>query len=272
MNKTILHIACEKNVFSIVKVIIESLFEGEHPVQNSDESRSSVYMGTLQEYLNQQTSDGLTALHYASFRGNLEVIKYLTKLGANPFIEDKDGHNVIHIAAQGDKVNVIYYFLQNFNFDVNDEDHRKSTALHWAAYLNKEISLSYLIAWGANVNSKDTENNTPLHLAVVSSETVKESRCVKILLLKGSKRENENKNGQKAIDLVKNGYMKGELLSILKDTSYCTCMMLKVPLTKVERSPSTLVFFLFLLTFVVAGSVLFIYPLTGQFKQYYILS
>lgn len=168
------------------------------------------------EFINRQTYDGLTALHYASFRGNLDTIKYLTDNGANPFTKDKDGHNVIHIASQGDKVSAIYFFLKNFNFDINDEDKRNSTALHWAAYLNKEISLSYLIAWGAKVNSTDIENNTPLHLAVASSETVKETRCAKILLLRGADREAENKNGKKPVDLVKPGEMKQELLTILK--------------------------------------------------------
>jgi len=74
------------------------------------------------EFINKQNLDGLTAMHYASFRGNIEIIEYLIKLGANPFIKDNDGHNVIHIAAQGDKVNVIHYFIKNFNFDVNDRD------------------------------------------------------------------------------------------------------------------------------------------------------
>ena len=73
---------------------------------------------------------------------------------------------MIHIAAQGDKVNAIYYFIKNFNFDVNDRDTKESSALHWAAYLNK----------GANVNAQDLEKNTPLHLAVLTSEAIKETR------------------------------------------------------------------------------------------------
>ena len=39
-------------------------------------------------------------------------IQFLIDNGANPYIKDNDGHNVIHIAAQGDKVNVIFYFCK----------------------------------------------------------------------------------------------------------------------------------------------------------------
>lgn len=131
---------------------------------------------TRMDFINKQNLDGLTAIHFAAFRGNIQIIDYLIQLGGNPFIKDNDGHNVIHIASQGDKVNVVYYFIKNFNFDVNDRDNKNSSALHWAAYLGKEIALTYLIAWGANVNAQDTENNTPLHLAVLTAEKIKESR------------------------------------------------------------------------------------------------
>lgn len=139
-------------------------------------SRKNSKAITKKEFVNLQNLDGLTPLHYASFRGNVEIIKYLILEGADPFVKDNDGHNVIHIAAQGDKVNVIYFFIKNFNFDVNDRDNKRSSALHWAAYLNKEIALTYLLAWGANVNSQDAERNTPLHLAVITSERVQETR------------------------------------------------------------------------------------------------
>jgi ankyrin repeat protein len=183
MDKTILHCACEKNSFEIVKIIIEQLFEGQEMVISN---RPNMRNTNKMTFINQQNKDGLTAIHYASFRGNIPIIQYLIDNGGNPYIKDNDGHNVIHIAAQGDKVNVIYYFIKNFNFDVNDRDNKESSALHWSAYLNKEISLTYLIAWGANVNAQDAEQNTPLHLAVLTAERVQETRCTKILLLKGA--------------------------------------------------------------------------------------
>jgi ankyrin repeat protein len=218
MKKTILHCACEKNAFDIVKIILECLFDEYSRMTVSQ--RTNEREITLKDYINLQNFDGLSALHYCAFRGNVEIIKYLIMQGADPFLKDSDGHNVIHIAAQGDRVNVIYYFIKNFNIDVNDRDTKDSSALHWAAYLNKEISLTYLIAWGANVNAQDSELNTPLHLAIVASERVQETRCAKILLLKGAHRKLKNLEGKTAKDFVKEGAMSADLHNILQEQSY----------------------------------------------------
>lgn len=220
MGKTALHLACEKNLFEVVKMIINTLFTGQKQSVTTNSENIELDKISRSEYVNRQNYDGLTALHYAAFRGNIPVIKYLTELGANPFLKDKDGHNVIHIAAQGDQVAAIYFFIQNFNFDINDKDSRQSTALHWAAFLNKEIALSYLLAWGAEVSAEDTDHNTPLHLAVDTAEKVKETRCAKILLLKGADRDIKNSRGNKPIDLIRRGDMEEELRSILHKPKY----------------------------------------------------
>lgn len=176
MNKTALHIACEKNNFEVVKVIIDKLFGDSESLAETNFKRKQIRV-SKEEFINLQNNDGLTAIHYAAFRGNIKILKFLVEEHhGDPYIRDNDGHNVIHIAAQADKINVIHYFIKNFNFDVNDRDEKDSSALHWAAFLNKEIALTYLIAWGANVNAQDEENNTPLHLAVLTSENVKETR------------------------------------------------------------------------------------------------
>lgn len=46
--------------------------------------------------------EGFTALHFASFYGNIKLIRFLVDHGANPFAINKLGINMLHVAAQGD--------------------------------------------------------------------------------------------------------------------------------------------------------------------------
>jgi palmitoyltransferase len=54
-------------------------------------------------YVNEQTSeDGFTALHFSSYRGNIGMIEFLLKKGADMHVVNNHGMNVLHIGAQGD--------------------------------------------------------------------------------------------------------------------------------------------------------------------------
>jgi palmitoyltransferase len=57
----------------------------------------------LKKYLNEKTSeDGFTALHFASYRGNLAMMEFLIAKGAGITLLNNHGMNVLHIGAQGD--------------------------------------------------------------------------------------------------------------------------------------------------------------------------
>ena len=53
------------------------------------------------EWVNRRSEgpDTFTALHYASFRGNLEMIKLLLDAGANQWAVNEQGINMIHVGA-----------------------------------------------------------------------------------------------------------------------------------------------------------------------------
>ena len=55
----------------------------------------------MREWINSKTKgdEGFTALHFASFHGNLKAIKLLIKYGADPTIKNKYDINVLHVAA-----------------------------------------------------------------------------------------------------------------------------------------------------------------------------
>jgi len=52
--------------------------------------------------------------------------------------------------------------------DIKSKDNRLSTPLHWACYSRSEVALCYLLAWIKDLEDKDIEGFTPLHLAVKS--------------------------------------------------------------------------------------------------------
>lgn len=74
--------------------------------------------------------------------------------------------------------------------------------MHWACYSKSEVALCYLLSWVQDIDCQDVEGYTPLHLAVKSVETLKSSRPVRTLLIRGASREVKDKNGKRPIDLV----------------------------------------------------------------------
>lgn len=73
---------------------------------------------------------------YASFNGHVELIHYLIEIGANPAIINNTRLNVLHMAAQNNKVSTLIYFKDKVN--INTADEKGSTPLHWAAYSGSE--------------------------------------------------------------------------------------------------------------------------------------
>lgn len=136
-----------------------------------------------------------------------------------------------------------------------------STALHWAAFLNKENALTYLLAWGADPNIQDIDNNTPLHLSVILSCRTNNTRNVKLLLLKGASRDIRNNDDYRPIDLVNSDVQKaGELKQLLSKSKVLSCFMLRPPLTKLRKNERTVVFFLLLLSIMIFLSYFYIIP------------
>jgi len=57
----------------------------------------------IKQWINYRTDDdGFTALHFASFRGNVTLINLLLSHGADMNVKNNFGINVMHVAAQGD--------------------------------------------------------------------------------------------------------------------------------------------------------------------------
>lgn len=57
-------------------------------------------------------------------------------------------------------------YFRRLGISLNSRDREESTPLHWAAVSRAHTAASYIIAWGADIQPRDTAGFTPLHLAV----------------------------------------------------------------------------------------------------------
>ena len=121
--------------------------------------------------------------------------------GADIHAKNNYGINMLHVAAQGDQPISIYFFKLR-GLDMHSRDNRGSTPLHWAAYSKAEITLVYLLSWVDFLDDQDCDGFTPLHLAVKSVESLKSTRPVRSLLIRGASRDVVDNQDRKPIDLA----------------------------------------------------------------------
>jgi len=108
------------------------------------------------------------------------------------------GGLLLQVAAQKNSgtLTKLFVFL---GANVDDKNAEGLTALHVAGFLGAEQAIDVLVLKGATVNATDKDNRTPLHLAAYEGRT----DAVKSLLRHGANIEaRENANGMTAIHLA----------------------------------------------------------------------
>ena len=124
-NLTVLHNACALDKTDVIITIIEKtkIRLGLDNKSNITSEEKSQNEKTFKDFINEQTEgDNQTALHYASFRGNIKIIKLLIANHADINSLTHTGYNMIHKAAMGNKPSAIIYFNKKYNMSLEDTD------------------------------------------------------------------------------------------------------------------------------------------------------
>ena len=235
-NSTVLHISVYHKLFEITELIINYCKE------NNKEG--------LKNFINEKNDQGVTAIHFASFKGNIKIIKLLIENGADIFIKTKKLLNIIHYSAQGNKPSSIMFFyfelMKKGDFQLlKDKDSGGSTPLHWAAYSNAEEALLYLINLNIFknekekldfINMKDDQGFTPLHLSVSS----KSSRIVMKLLQNGASLGIKDKKEMTPLDLAIKK-KQHEIIEIMRNNQSCQICNFKAPVRQIKKSPKNII-------------------------------
>ncbi|MCT4635511.1 MAG: ankyrin repeat domain-containing protein [Rickettsiales bacterium] len=111
--------------------------------------------------LNTKDKDGLTLLHYAAKKEDLETIEKLVELGADPNAKNKHGTTALHYAATKGEAKAIKD-LVDLGADINDQNDHKMTALHYAVVNKKIESIGELLELDADPNIKNNKGKTAL--------------------------------------------------------------------------------------------------------------
>jgi ankyrin repeat protein len=114
------------------------------------------------------------------------------------FSNSQAGGLVLQLAAKKNSEALINLCVL-LGADVNEKNTEGLTALHVAGYLGSEHSINALIAKGADINERDNENRTALHLAAYEGKF----KAVESLLRHGAHKEIvEKTNGMTALHLA----------------------------------------------------------------------
>ena len=228
-NLTVLHNACALDKTDVIITIIEKTkirlgLDNKSNITSEEKSRNEKI---FKDFINEQTEgDNQTALHYASFRGNIKIIKLLIANHADINSLTHTGYNMIHKAAMGNKPSAIIYFNKKYNMSLEDTDENQMNALHLAVRNGMENSVIFLLSLGLNPNFKDKDGNTALHYAVKKSN----SRIIKKLLQRGADRNIPDfKYKMTPVMLARNNV---EIIEIFREKGICEKLFFKPDISK----------------------------------------
>lgn len=110
-------------------------------------------------------NEGNTALHYASLKGNNEVVELLLAEGIPPAATNKAGETALSYAVQSGKTKVCEQLIKADKKQLTIVDKSGNTLLISAVLNGRSDIVSLLLTHNISVDSKDKDNKTALMYA-----------------------------------------------------------------------------------------------------------
>ncbi|XP_071098598.1 uncharacterized protein [Haliotis cracherodii] len=128
--------------------------------------------------LNQKDTDGKSVLFDVLSMCEFEMIKYVIRLGGDISVLDSSGRSVMHYATKSGTaaVDLISYFKDVKNMPLDGVDKLGRNILFYAAGCGDEDVAELLVDMGLDVNTRDREGATPLHVACGKDDSLSNTR------------------------------------------------------------------------------------------------
>ena len=153
--------------------------------------------------INQTDSKRRSLLHLAASEGDYGVVHGLIKSNADIDMLDKDGLSAISISIKAEQMDCVKILLES-GADVNEGGGALGSSLHLAAFLVQPWLVRELLKRRADVNLRDCEGNTPLHiiLGVFNKNKIASEMIADILIEAGAQVNALNKEAWAPIHLA----------------------------------------------------------------------
>lgn len=145
---------------------------------------------------NSADTDGWTALHLAAVKGDTSSVQLLLAAKADPeATTGNEQYRPLHLAALKGHAGVVAALLAHKASPDAQDKYNQSTALHWAARNGHLNVIDTLLNGGAALNLKDSNDDTPLFVAVKE----KQAATVKVLAKAGADPNQKGKDGARPL-------------------------------------------------------------------------
>ena len=138
-----LHIAAEKEHLNLCKTLIEE--------ENFDVQVTDKYVWK--------------ALHWSCGSGSYELFKFLTEKETDIQLKTEDGQNCLYIAAGKTYLNLCKTLIEEHNFDVQETDSYRITALHLSCRSASYKLVKFFANKGTDIKLKTNDGQNCLHTA-----------------------------------------------------------------------------------------------------------
>ena len=182
--------------------------DGNSPFMNAANSNTLKVVKFLLPYVknvNAQNKEGRSALTMAVNRNSPEIVDFLLQNGADISIKDKDENTLAYYLLNTYNIDKTEVFeaklklLQNKGLSMTEIQHDKNTLYHLAAEENDLNLIKRLESFEIDVNAKNSEGLTALHLAAMKA---KDDQMMKYLISQGANPKIKTDFEESAYDLA----------------------------------------------------------------------
>ena len=155
-NGTVLHVTVARKHSDVVQVLIDA---------GAD--------------IETKNDDGRSPLHFASCLGELTTVKMLVKAGADVRATDAQRATCLSLAAYNGHTDTVRYLVSLPEVDLNHQGSVNYTALHYAVQKKHADVVQVLIDAGADIETRNDDGRSPLHVVSISGELTTVKMLVK---------------------------------------------------------------------------------------------